>query len=97
MLYLYNIIKSTTALGKGKRFAIWTQGCNKKCKNCFTPDAQPQNKNGDYFSIDNLVDIIKAMNISGLTITGGEPFLQAKKLSILIKKLRKIKTHLEQA
>jgi anaerobic ribonucleoside-triphosphate reductase activating protein len=95
-LYLNNIVRKTSVLGKGKRYAIWVQGCKQKCKNCFAPETQPINKNGYFISIEEIIkDIMSEKSLSGLTITGGEPFLQAKNLSVLIKHLKQINPALD--
>jgi anaerobic ribonucleoside-triphosphate reductase activating protein len=83
-LNINDICRKTTALGPGIRYVIWTQGCAKRCTGCLTPDGllfqdkillQPQ---------EIAADILKVEGIEGVTISGGEPFLQAKNLTILI-------------
>ena len=41
LLNIASIKKCTESEGIGKRFAIWTQGCLKKCKNCCNSNMQP--------------------------------------------------------
>lgn len=70
-------------LGPGLRYAIWLQGCPFNCNGCITPEARPV-KAEKLYSIDSIAkDIIKS-NCEGLTISGGEPFLQAKGVSRLL-------------
>lgn len=83
-LNINEICRRTTALGPGDRYVIWTQGCVKRCSGCLTKD-------GLLFQDKILIrpqelaaDILKVEEIEGVTISGGEPFLQAKNLSILI-------------
>ncbi len=84
-LYLYNHISSTKVLGANNRFAIWVQGCDKRCENCIVPDSWSKHSGGYYMSIDELADIVlKSKDIQGLTISGGEPFLQSEQLKNLI-------------
>lgn len=78
----------TTVNGPGERYMIHLQGCNLGCKNCFNPESWS-------FKIKNLVcvenlarDILQAKP-DGLTISGGEPFLQAPSLHHFIKYLYK--------
>ena len=33
-------LSKTRSLGPGKRFAIWMQGCAKRCKGCINPEGQ---------------------------------------------------------
>lgn len=77
------------SLGPGNRFGIWVQGCPFFCKGCMTPNGIPIVIN-KLISIDSLVKMIVDSKLTGLTISGGEPFLQASKLAILIKKARTI-------
>jgi len=87
-LYLYHIVETTKVLGKGNRFAIWVQGCDKRCQNCIVPDSWSKTDGGFEISIDDLVQkILDIPNLDGVTISGGEPFLQSSQLVNLIQKL----------
>lgn len=78
------IINETRALGPGLRFAIWTQGCRRRCYRCISPELQSLEK-GDLIDIVALSDnICSTDDISGITISGGEPLLQAKALKELL-------------
>lgn len=71
-------------LGPGNRFALWTQGCPFNCKNCTTPEGIPIKPNR-LLKIEEMTKIIlEQKNIDGITISGGEPFLQASKLHLLL-------------
>lgn len=78
------IAERTQNLGPGIRFVIWLQGCNFKCKNCESPELRPTviaNK----IDVKKLAEvIIETESIDGITISGGEPFLQAKALYNLL-------------
>lgn len=91
-LYLYHRASGIKTLGPGLRYAIWTQGCIHNCKNCIAPDTHPLDKNGYWLGIEELYleieENMKKENIRGITISGGEPFLQAKLLVELIKRLK---------
>ena len=87
-LKLYMTVKKTEVLGPYKRYAIWVQGCNKRCIGCISPDAQALD-GGYSINVDDLVaDILSVPNIEGITISGGEPFLQQHALCNLVYKLR---------
>lgn len=74
-------------LGPGNRFVIWLQGCNRKCYHCINPEGQRKD-GGILISISELEDmIIKQENIQGITISGGEPFLQFKALRQLVERI----------
>lgn len=87
-LRLYMTAKLTEALGPYKRYAIWLQGCNKRCQGCISPGAQPLT-DGYSISVEDLAaDILSAPDIEGVTISGGEPFLQQEAFCELIDLVR---------
>lgn len=89
MLNIYNFIESTKTLGPFNRFALWTQGCSFSCSACMTPDSQSLD-GGVKISVQDMVQtILKIPNIEGITISGGEPFLQVEALIDLISLVRK--------
>jgi anaerobic ribonucleoside-triphosphate reductase activating protein len=66
--------------GPGLRMVIWTQGCTHNCKECHNP--QTHNLN-DGFEVDTQEIIQKLDTLKlqrGITISGGEPFLQSEAL-----------------
>jgi len=76
---VYDFAESTKALGPFERCALWVQGCPFHCKNCMTPDSIALNE-GIEVEINILVDKILSLDVEGITISGGEPFLQSKEL-----------------
>lgn len=85
MLYINHREKSTKVLGPGLRYVIWVQGCKKDCIGCINPAGRPLDRNGYYISIETLFsEICATPNLTGITISGGEPFLQSEELSKLI-------------
>ncbi|MBQ9441891.1 MAG: radical SAM protein [Selenomonadaceae bacterium] len=89
MLYVNHREKSTKVLGPGRRYALWLQGCKKRCPFCINPQGQPTDSGGEWISIKKIWREIKSVGgLKGITVSGGEPFLQAEKLAELIKILR---------
>lgn len=85
---------SSTALGPGKRFCLWVQGCQKRCYRCTSPDLQPMTE-GKQIGADALAEIIlNTPEIDGITISGGEPMLQAPALSELLERVRSVRPEL---
>ncbi len=85
---LHNIFMHTTALGPGTRIAIWLQGCNRRCKGCMSPKSRPLD-GGRVVNLPSLIDAICADNdVEGITISGGEPFLQTEALHELLVSIR---------
>lgn len=90
-LQVYNMIPETEVLGPFLRFALWLQGCDKRCKGCLSPRSQALD-GGEKYEIPDLTSIVlETDNIEGLTISGGEPFLQAAGLNLFIETLKKTK------
>ena len=86
-----------TVDGPGIRFVLFLQGCHLQCKYCHNRDTWDM-KGGSYKSLDEIFN--KIMNYKnyicpngGVTITGGEPLLQAKFIFELFTKLRKQNIH----
>ncbi|WP_157151827.1 4Fe-4S single cluster domain-containing protein [Brachyspira sp. SAP_772] len=92
LLNINSIRECTESEGIGKRFAIWTQGCMKRCKNCCNTHMQPIIKK-HIVDCDDIIEKIqyskKNYNIEGITLLGGEPILQSKGLSYISKWCRK--------
>ena len=71
-------------LGPGLRYVIWTQGCPFNCKGCISPEGKPVVAN-KIVRVEVLAeDIVSRTDITGLTISGGEPFLQYQSLLELL-------------
>lgn len=88
MISVYRIIENTNVEGPGVRFCIWTQGCKKHCAGCWAQDTWDFD-GGQKYSADELFEKIAAQkNIEGVTFLGGEPFEQAKELSMLAEKIK---------
>ena len=64
--------------GPGNRFVVFLQGCNLDCLACHNPQTIPLG-GGRRVSVDELVEAIRpaAPFLSGVTVSGGEPTLQA--------------------
>jgi len=91
MLNIYNFIESTKTLGPFDRFALWTQGCSFSCIGCMTPDSQSLDAGVEVSVEDMTQTILNTPSIEGITISGGEPFLQAQALVKLISLVRERK------
>ncbi|MCB1144714.1 MAG: radical SAM protein [Leptospiraceae bacterium] len=90
-LNIYRTVSNSE--GPGKRFVLWVQGCLKRCQYCCNPSMlkiQPAR----VVSVDSINRLIsrsvKNYSIEGITILGGEPFLQAKPLSKIASYTREI-------
>ena len=83
---LSGTINESIVDGPGIRYVIFTQGCLKRCFLCHNASTQPLD--GGYIEkTDKIVkEFIKNPLIQGITISGGEPFLQAKACLYLVNK-----------
>ena len=74
--------------GPGLRFTLFTQGCPHNCPGCHNPQTHDF-KGGYNASIKKIFAQIKANPLlSGVTFSGGEPFMQAKTLVPLAKMIK---------
>ena len=87
-----------TVDGPGIRYVVFMQGCPLKCKFCHNRDTWEVNA-GEEYSVKEVVDkILRAKPFidesnGGVTISGGEPLLQAEFLIELFKELKKYNIH----
>jgi len=91
---IHSIESFGTVDGPGIRFVIFMQGCMLKCKYCHNRDTWDI-CGGTLTSADELLDKIERYKSyilpsgGGVTVTGGEPLLQAKFLITLFRELKK--------
>ena len=87
-LRVHQTVKTITVLGPYMRYGLWVQGCKRNCTGCETPEAQPAD-GGYKVDINEIAEeIIGIDEIEGITISGGEPFLQKNELVVLLSKIR---------
>jgi len=79
---------NTMALGPYNRFAVWVQGCLKQCPGCISKDSQPLDSGYEADTAELAEVIVSTPDIEGLTISGGEPFLQSEALVDLVGKVK---------
>lgn len=82
------IIKESIVDGPGIRLVVFTQGCVHNCTGCHNPETHSFS-GGYYIEIDEIVDMVKGNPLlDGITLSGGEPFLQGKACAILANKIK---------
>lgn len=79
---------AVTTLGPGRRYCFWTAGCNRRCPGCTTPESH--DGSGYEISPAALALEIALSKPDGITISGGEPFLQAEAVAETIRCLREV-------
>lgn len=84
-MYVKRVCYPIRVLGPGKRLGIWLAGCNKRCPGCMSSELQTTEgcKNISVEEVKRMLTKVSE-HIDGVTISGGEPFLQAKELRELV-------------
>lgn len=80
---IHSIETCGTVDGPGIRFVIFMQGCNLRCLYCHNPDTWNKSNGTTYTAKELFSEIIKyesymRLSNGGVTVTGGEPLLQAE-------------------
>lgn len=76
--------------GPGIRYVIFTQGCPHHCLGCHNPETHDFD-GGELVNIDDIIDKLKSYPyMTGITISGGEPFVQKSAILELISKFKKL-------
>ena len=87
---LFGLVKDSIVDGVGIRTAIFTQGCPHFCKGCHNPKSH-STSNGELWE---MADVIKAFSdnplLDGITLSGGEPFMQPAACAILARKAHEL-------
>lgn len=92
---LARILYPVHTLGPGSRVGIWTCGCIRHCPGCANPELWDVTPYGDMKPAD-IVHAIEGLEKQGylrpegITITGGEPFLQRGELQRLVETLQSV-------
>lgn len=72
-------VTGVTTLGPGKRLAVWVNGCYRKCKGCVSPRLRIFNPLNEV-DIEQYFAAFDLSKVQGVTVSGGEPFEQAREL-----------------
>jgi len=82
------------ACGPGLRYVIWLQGCLRRCPGCINSDFIPLQLE-KVVEVDFLIagmahyaDEMTNRNFAGITLTGGEPIIQAAALIPLVRRVQ---------
>ena len=88
-LRLAGVIRESIVDGPGWRFVVFAQGCPHHCPGCQNP--QTHDFAGGYDSkVGNLIaELRKNPLLSGVTLSGGDPFAQAEPFAVLAAEVHK--------
>lgn len=81
---ILSVVEESVVDGPGIRTVIFTAGCPHHCKRCHNPSSWNP-AGGEEIEVDEIVRRIKLSGWDGVTISGGEPFLQSSELAKLVK------------
>ncbi len=97
LLKLHSVIPASSVNGPGRRLVVFFQGCARDCPGCFNK-ATHNTDSGFTSTVEDLFATClpentgnadnKDRKIDGLTVSGGEPFLQIEGLFELLKTAR---------
>ena len=89
-LRLSGVIRESIVDGPGWRFVVFAQGCPHHCPSCQNP--QTHDFVGGYDSkVGNLIaEMRKNPLLSGVTLSGGDPFAQAEPFAVLAAEVHKL-------
>ncbi|CAK0772573.1 anaerobic ribonucleoside-triphosphate reductase activating protein [Gammaproteobacteria bacterium] len=87
-LRLHSLAYPVTTLGPGQRVVLWVAGCSLNCPGCLAPELRSPQAGRD-LRIARLVQhlLTLPLPLTGLTLTGGEPFDQVEALAELLEQL----------
>ncbi len=78
--FVHSVETCGTVDGPGVRYVLFLHGCPLRCQYCHNPDAQGKPSGATKTAEDAFADVLKYKSFirkGGLTISGGEPLLQA--------------------
>ncbi len=86
---LHGVLEASHGNGPGVRSVIWFQGCTLGCRGCFNPATHAPGGGARRQVRDLVAEIAdRQREISGVTISGGEPLQQPRALRALVTGLR---------
>lgn len=87
-LRVAQIMKDSIVDGPGLRYVIFTQGCYHKCEGCHNPQTHDPTGGMTKNTDDLFIEIMLNPTYTGVTFSGGEPFLQSDALADLAIKIK---------
>jgi anaerobic ribonucleoside-triphosphate reductase activating protein len=88
LLNVARTMRRSAANGPAERFVVWLQGCGFACPGCWNPEMwafEPREER----DVEALAaEVLATEGIEGVTLTGGEPFVQAAALAPFARAVR---------
>jgi anaerobic ribonucleoside-triphosphate reductase activating protein len=71
------LVQDSIVDGPGLRFTIFTQGCPHRCEGCHNPETHDPDGGREITVAEVIRQLLSNPLTDGITLSGGEPFLQA--------------------
>lgn len=78
MLRIAGTLSHSYVNGPGIRYCIFTQGCPHHCTDCQNPETWDLSGGQEIDANDIIRDILTTKHLQGITLSGGDPFIQPK-------------------
>ena len=75
---IHHTIQDSIVDGPGLRYVVFTQGCPHACPGCHNPETHDPNGGKETTPEALIAEMLSNPLTDGLTLSGGEPFLQAE-------------------
>lgn len=92
-LRVLSILHDSVVDGEGLRTVIFFSGCPHHCKGCHNPQSWNM-MNGTEMTVEEVAAEVLSNPLTDVTLSGGEPFMQAKEVSELARLLRQSGRHI---
>lgn len=92
---IFGIDKESFVDGPGIRTAVFVQGCPHHCRGCHNPASWDPNKGEDVLIDEIAQEIARNELVSGLTLSGGDPFASPQQCIELIEKVKELKPNID--
>jgi anaerobic ribonucleoside-triphosphate reductase activating protein len=93
LINVHSMLSNSGTNGPGNRFVLWVQGCERRCVGCWNSETL-SHAPCRLLTVEQVFQHIQKEHVKyrfdGVTISGGEPFLQDESLTKLAQKLKLI-------
>lgn len=84
------VVNDSIVDGNGFRFTVFTQGCPHHCSGCHNPETHDP-KGGFWSDTEDIMNVIKENPLlDGITLSGGDPFMQPVPCTLLAEESHKL-------
>lgn len=88
-LHIAGLSKESVCDGPGIRFVVFVQGCFHRCHGCHNPQTHDPDGGYEITVAELLAMLDENPLLDGVTLSGGEPFLQAGVLAVFAEECRR--------